>query len=102
MLNMRAKLISNSLLRPTRNTRSSLAVLNIPFLSKLLERAVQRRLQQRDSLDAVRVPPVLQRLQSLNYMYIRRLLAADKGQMSAIDLTAFDTVDHELLFSSVQ
>ena len=80
-------------------------VSNLPFLSKLLERVVQARLQA--FLESNRPP----KTQSAKYhstetavtgVYNDLLLAADRGQVSALcllDLTAaFDSVDHELLF----
>jgi len=87
-------------------------VSNLPFLSKLLERVVQRRLQE--FLDSNGMMPPMQsayrRFHSTETAVIKvyndLLLAADKGQMSALcllDLTAaFDTVDHELLLHRLE
>ena len=87
-------------------------VSNLPFLSKLLERVVQSRLQE--FLDSNGMMPPMQsayrRFHStetaVTKVYNDLLLAADKGQMSALcllDLTAaFDTVDHELLLHRLE
>ena len=83
------------------------SVSNLSFLSKLLEKVVQVRLQA--FLDGNDLMPCAQSAyQKYNSMetavanvYNDLLLAADQGQVSALrllDLTAaFDTVDHELL-----
>jgi len=82
-------------------------VSNLPFLSKLLERVVQARLQA--FLESNRLMPKTQSAYrkyhstetAVTRVYNDLLLAADRGQVSALcllDLTAaFDTVDHELL-----
>jgi len=82
-------------------------VSNLPFLSKLLERVVQIRLQV--FLDSNNMMPAMQSayLQfhstetAVIAVYNDLLLAADSGQVSALcllDLTAaFNTVDHDLL-----
>jgi len=87
-------------------------VSNLPFLPKLLEKVVQRRLQE--FLDSNGVMPPMQsayrRFHStetaVTKVYNDLLLAADKGQVSALcllDLTAaFDTVDHELLLHRLE
>ena len=87
-------------------------VSNLPFLSKLLERVVQRRLQEfLDSNDLM--PPTQSAYRqfhstetAVTKVYSDLLLAADNGQMSALcllDLTAaFDTVDHELLLHRLE
>jgi len=86
----------------------------LPFLSKLLERVVRRRLQE--FLDSNGMMPPMQsayrRFHStetaVTKVYNDLLLAADKRQtqMSALcllDLTAaFDTVDHELLLHRLE
>ena len=81
---------------------------NLPFLSKLLERAVQTQLQ--DFLDSNNVMSVTKSAYRKFYstetavtaIYNDVLLAADSSQVSALcllDLTAaFDNVDHDLLF----
>ena len=80
---------------------------NLSFLSKLLERVVQVRLQA--FLDCNDMLPVSQSAYrqfhstetAVLKVYNDLLLAADSGQVSALcllDLTAaFDTVDHDLL-----
>jgi len=82
-------------------------VYNLPFLSKLLERVVQARLQA--FLKSNRLMPKTQSAYRKYYstetavtrVYNDLLLAADKRHVSALcllDLTAaFDTVNHELL-----
>jgi len=82
-------------------------VSDLPFLSKLLERIVQARLQA--FLESNRLMPKTQSAYrkyhstetAVTRVYNDLLLAADRGQVSALcllDLTAaFDTVDHELL-----
>ena len=82
-------------------------VSNLSFLSKLLERVVQKRLQE--FLDSNNLMPVTQSAYrqyhstetAVTKVYNDPLLAADEGDVSALcllDLTAaFDTVDHELL-----
>ena len=82
-------------------------VSNLSFLSKLLERVVQRRLQA--FLDSNDLMPSTQsayrKFHSTETVVLKvyndLLLAADDGQLSALcllDLTAaFDTVDHDLL-----
>jgi len=87
-------------------------VSNLPFLSKLLERVVQSRLQE--FLDSNGMMPPMQsayrRFHStetaVTKVYNDLLLAVDKGQMSALcllDLTAaFDTVDHKLLLHRLE
>ena len=82
-------------------------VSNLSFLSKLLERVVQKRLQE--FLDSNNLMPVTQSAYrqyhstetAVTKVYDDLLLAADKGDVSALcllDLTAaFDTVDHDLL-----
>ena len=82
-------------------------VSNLPFLSKLLEGVVQARLQA--FLESNRLMPKTQSAYrkyhstetAVTRVYNDLLLAADRGQVSALcllDLTAaFDTVDHELL-----
>jgi len=82
-------------------------VSNLSFLSKLLERVVQTRLQA--FLDTNGLMPEMQYAYRRHHstetaatkVYNDLLSAADNGQLSALcllDLTAaFDTVDHELL-----
>jgi len=82
-------------------------VSNLSFLSKLLEKVVQDRLQVfLDSNDLM--PPTQSAYRkfhstetAVSKVYNDLLLAADEGQVSALyllDLTAaFDTIDHELL-----
>lgn len=82
-------------------------VSNLSFLSKLLERIVQRRLQT--FLDGNGLMPSTESAYrqfhstetAILKVYNDPLLAADEGQVSALcllDLTAaFDTVDHDLL-----
>ena len=82
-------------------------VSNLPFLSKLLKRVVQARLQA--FLESNRLMPKTQSAYrkyhstetAVTRVYNGLLLAADRGQVSALcllDLTAaFDIVDHELL-----
>ena len=82
-------------------------VSNLSFLSKLLERIVQKQMQT--FLDSNGLMPVLQSAYrpfhstetAVTKVYNHLLLAADEGQISALcllDLTAaFDTVDHDLL-----
>jgi len=82
-------------------------VSNLSFLSKLLERIVQKQMQA--FLDSNGLMPVLQSAYrpfhstetAVTKVYNDLLLAADEGQISALcllDLTAaFDTVDHDLL-----
>ena len=82
-------------------------VSNLPFLSKLLERVVQNRLQVfLDSSDLMpRSQSAYRQYHStetaVTKVYNDMLLAADGGQVTALcllDLTAaFDTVDHDLL-----
>ena len=84
-------------------------VSTVSFLSKLLERVVQSRLQT--YLDSNGMMPKTQSAYRLFHstetayskVYSDLLLAADGGQVSALcllDLTAaFDTVDHDLLLS---
>ena len=85
---------------------------NLPFLSKLLEKVVQVRIQA--FFDSNGLMPNMQsayrRFHSTETAVTKvvndLLLAADSGQMSALcllDLTAaFDTVDHELLISRLE
>ena len=80
---------------------------NLSFLSKSLERVVQRRLQE--FLDSNNLMPETQSAYrqyhstetAMTKVYNDLLLAADQGDVSALcllDLTAaFDTVDHDLL-----
>ena len=80
---------------------------NLSFLSKLLERAAQKRLQE--FLDTSNLMPEKQSAYrqhhrtetAVSNVYSDILLAADVGDVSVmclLDLTAaFDTVDHELL-----
>jgi len=82
-------------------------VSNLSFLSKLLERVVQKRLQE--FLDRNNLMPVTQSAYrqyhstetAVTKVYNDLLLAADEGDVSALcllDLTAaFDTVDYDLL-----
>jgi len=82
-------------------------VFNLPFLSKLLERIVQARLQA--FLESNQLMPKTQSAYQkyhstkmvVTRVYNDLLLDADRGQLSALcllDLTAaFDTVDHQLL-----
>ena len=82
-------------------------VSNLSFLSKSLERVVQRRLQE--FLDSNNLMPETQSAYrqyrstetAVAKVYNDLLLAADQGDVSALcllDLTAaFDTVDHDLL-----
>ena len=87
-------------------------VSNLPFLSKLLERVVQNRLQAfLDSNDLMpRTQSAYRQFHStesaVTKVYGDMLLAADTGQVTALcllDLTAaFDTVDHELLMLSLE
>ena len=82
-------------------------VSNLSFLSKSLERVVQRRLQE--FLDSNNLMPETQSAYrqyhstetAVTKVYNDLLLAADQGDVSALcllDLTAaFDTVDHDLL-----
>jgi len=82
-------------------------VSNLSFLSKLLERVVQRRLQA--FLDSNELMPSPQSAYRQHHstetavlkVYNDLLLTADSGLVSALcllDLTAaFDTVDHDLL-----
>jgi len=76
-------------------------VSNLSFLSKLLERVVQRRLQ--DFLDSNELMPSQQSAYRQHHSTETAvlLMAADNGLVSALcllDLTAaFDTVDHDLL-----
>ena len=82
-------------------------VSNLSFLSKLLERAVQTRLQA--FIDSNNLMPTTQSAYrqghstetAVTKIYNDMLLAADSGQLTAVcllDLTAaFDTVDHDLL-----
>jgi len=82
-------------------------VSNLSFLSKLLERTVQNRLQEfLDSNDLMPVSQSAYRRDHSTETAVLKvqndlMLAADDGQLSALcllDLTAaFDTVDHELL-----
>ena len=87
-------------------------VSTLSFLSKLLERVVQSRLQT--YLDSNGMMPKTQSAYhpfhstetALSKVYNDLLLAADGGQVSALcllDLTAaFDTVDHDLLLSRLE
>ena len=87
--------------------RSYRPVSNMSFLSKLLERVVQRRLQV--FLDSNNLMPPMQSAYRQHHstetavtkMLNDMLLTADGGQVSALcllDLTAaFDTVDHHLM-----
>jgi len=82
-------------------------VSNLSFLSKSLERVVQRRLQE--FLDSNNLMTETQSAYrqyhstetAVTKVYNNLLLAADQGDVSALcllDLTAaFDTVDHDLL-----
>ena len=82
-------------------------VSNLPFLSKLMEKAVQTQLQRH--LDSNSLMPPLQSAYrachstetALLKIFNDVLLAADKGEITALcmlDLTAaFDTVDHDVL-----
>ena len=82
-------------------------VSNLPFLSKLLERVAQSRLQQ--FLDGSGLMPRSQSAYRQFHstetvvmrVYNNMLLAADGGQVSVLCLldlfAAFDTVDHDLL-----
>jgi len=82
-------------------------VSNLPYLSKLLERVVQTKLQR--FLDDHNMMPTHQSAYrkfhstetALLQLYNNLLVATDRGQVSGLcllDLTAaFDTVDHELL-----
>ena len=77
-------------------------VSNLSFLSKLLERVVQVRLQVLlDDNDMLPASQSAYRQYHSTETYNDMLLAADSGQVSALcllDLTAaFDTVDHDLL-----
>ena len=86
-------------------------VSNLPFMSKLLEKVVQVRIQA--FFDSNGLMPVMQsayrRFHStetaVTKVFNDLLLVADGGQLSALcllDLTAaFDTVDHELLLSLI-
>ena len=88
--------------------KSFRSVSNLPFLSKLLKRVVQARLQA--FLESNRLMPKTQSAYrkyhstetAVTRVYNDLLLAADRGQVSALcllDLTAaFDTVDQKLLF----
>ena len=81
-------------------------VSNLPFLSKLLEKVVQNKLQHHvTSNDAMpKFQSAYRQFHSIETAFINifndLLLAADLGQVSALcllDLTsAFDTVDHRL------
>ena len=85
---------------------------NLSFLSKLLERVVQTRLQA--FLDTNGLMPEMQSAYRRHHgtqtavmkVYNDLLSAADNGQLPALcllDLTAaFDTVDHELLLSRLE
>jgi len=87
-------------------------VLNLHFISKLLERVAQIRLQE--ILDSNNMMPETQSgyrqfrstETAVTKVYIDVLLAADDGDVSALcllDLTAaFDTVDHDLLMLRLQ
>ena len=87
-------------------------VSNLPFLSKLLERAVHSQLQA--FLDAISAMPAHQLAYRKHHstetalirVYDDLLKATDNGQISALcllDLTAvFDTVDHELLLARLK
>jgi len=87
-------------------------VSNLPFLSKLLDRVIQRQLQR--FLSAHSMMPIHQsayrRYHSTKTVLLKVFndlqLAKDRGQVSALcllDLTAaFDTVDHELLLRRLQ
>ena len=87
-------------------------VSNLPFLSKLLERAVHSQLQA--FLDANSAMPAHQSAYRKHHstetalinIFDDLLKATDSGQMSALcllDLTAaFDTVDHELLLARLE
>jgi len=82
-------------------------VSNLPFLSKLLKRVAQKRLQE--FLDSNNLMPVTQSAYckyhstetAVTKVYNDLLLAADEGDVSALcllDLTAaFDAVGHDLL-----
>lgn len=88
-------------------TKNHRPVSNLPFLSKLLERIVQRRLQT--FLDKNGLMPKTQSAYRqyhstetvVTKVYNDMLMAADGGQVSALCLldlsAAFDTVDHDLL-----
>ena len=85
---------------------------NLPFLSKVLERSVQSRLQT--FLDGNGLMPKTQSAYRhyhstetvLTMVYNDMLMAADGGQVSALCLldlsAAFDTVDHNLLMWSLE
>jgi len=85
---------------------------NLPFLSKVLERCVQSRLQT--FLDGNGLMPKTQSAYRhyhstetvLTMVYNDMLMAADGGQVSALCLldlsAAFDTVDHNLLMWSLE
>ena len=85
---------------------------NLSFLSKLLERVVQRRLQE--FLDSNSLMPETQSAYhqchstetAVIKVYNDLLLAADEGDVSVLcllDLTAaFDTVDYDLLMSRLE
>ena len=89
------------------NTAFYKSQVNLSFLSKLLERVVQTRLQW--FLDSNNMLPSTQSAYrqfhstetAVTTIYNDMLLAADNGHVSALcllDLTAaFDTVDHDLL-----
>jgi len=89
-------------------------VSNMSFLSKLLEKVIQCRLQAfLDSNDMDMMPPMqsaYRRFHStetaVTKVYNDLLLGADVGQVSVLcllDLTAaFDTVDHQLLLHRLE
>ena len=87
-------------------------VSNLSFLSKLLERCVQVRLQS--FLDSNHLMPTTQSAYRqyhstetvVTKVYNDLLIAADSGQVSALCLldlsAAFDTVDHQLLIQRLE
>ena len=96
-----------AVVRPLRALKIFRPVSNLSFISKLLEKIVQSRIQAFFDSNALmpKMQSAYRRFHStetaVTKVFSDLLVAADNGQMSALcvlDLTAaFDTVDHDLL-----